>query len=105
MKTEGNTDMLIEMGMFDNVLPYWYEAGFHRDKANDESNNISELLSHPSKDITAYNWAIAIQDFGALEAALGSTLETELKELMGVDMGEMLSLLEEMAKMLGIDEN
>jgi len=81
MQFEGNTEVFVNMGAHDNVLPHWYEANFHRDKAHSESRNLSELIRHPSKGETAYHWTIATRDFNAMSKAVSDVLSAELDEI------------------------
>ena len=101
MQFEGNTEVFVNMGAHDNVLPHWYEAQFHRDKAHKESNNLSELIRHPSKGETARHWSIATRDFNALSMAVSKVLEDELAEMFKEHPHMVLSaLLEHMKEMM-----
>jgi len=104
METGNLTTTLLEIGLYDNVLPHWFEAANHRDKANRETRNISELLAHPSKDKCAYHWAIASRDFIALEGVIMDTMKTELEEVMTDNpMMVIMAALEAMSELMDED--
>lgn len=81
MQFEGNTEIFVNMGCHDNVLPHWYEAQFHRDLAHSESRNLSELIRHPSKGETAFHWSIATRDFVAMSQVVSDLLSAELDDM------------------------
>ena len=84
--------------MHDNVLPHWYEAQFHRDKAHKESRNLSELIRHPSKEETARHWVIATRDFVAIAQAVSNVLEAEIMDSFEDNpMMTMMAMLEAMS--------
>ena len=100
MNFEGNTETFVNIGLHDNVLPHWYEAQFHRDKAHKESRNLSELIRHPSKEETARHWIIATRDFNAMAIAVSKVLEAEIEDSFNNNpMMTLMAMLEAMSEM------
>tara|TARA_R110001592_G_scaffold224032_2_gene479581 strand:- start:23901 stop:24212 length:312 start_codon:yes stop_codon:yes gene_type:complete len=101
MQFEGNTEVFVNLGLHDNVLPHWYEAEFHRDKAHRESNNMSELIRHPSKEETARHWVIATRDFQQLSIAVSDVIKAEMEDAFSHNpMAAIMALLETLGEIM-----